>query len=561
MPKAIIIVGGGSAGIATATRLRRLDESAIITVFEKGPHVSYANCGIPYALGDVIKDDALLVLKDDALLLTYEAQYFKQRFNIDVYVNTEVTEIDRRNEKICVRAGGHVKCHRIDYDKLVLCQGAEPIWPSIDHQSHCHVFHLRTSAHLQTIKTFMINCGVSSVCIIGGGLLGIEAAENLRKLSLKVSIVEKTSHIIPGIDRGMAEMLHAEVERNGVILYLNSEVKDMSKSHVVLSTGAEVPAEFVLLAMGTAPRKELAEKAGLEVGVNGVRVEENLQTSDEDIYAIGDMADTRHRFTKHSIPVAFAGPASRQGRMVANDIAGRSTVYRGNIGTVVCRVFNLTLGFAGLSVLALRELGQDPLWVTVHPADHESYYPNAYLITIKLAFERTSGRILGVQVVGRAGVDKRLDVLATAMQADMTVLDLEHLELGYAPPYGSAKDPVNIVGFVAANVMRGDCRIVHVEDLDLEGLANWQVVDVRSPEEFASSHLLPAINVPIEMLRERTFLLDKAKPVVVYCGVGYRGYLAYRILSQKGFDAFNLDGGMKTVVEMGFKNLVKTIIQ
>lgn len=197
----------------------------------------------------------------------------------------------------------------------------------------------------------------------------------------------------------------------------------------------------------------------------------------------------------------------------------------------------------------------------MHPADHESYYRNAYLITIKLAFERTSGRILGVQVVGRAGVDKRLDVLATAMQADMTVLDLEHLELGYAPPYSSAKDPVNILGFVAANAMCGDCRIVYVQDLDLEGLANWQVVDVRSPEEFASSHLLPAINVPIEMLRERTFLLDKAKPVVVYCGVGYRGYLAYRILSQKEFDVFNLDGGLKTVMEMGFKSLVKTIIQ
>ncbi|KAJ4148415.1 hypothetical protein LMH87_002886 [Akanthomyces muscarius] len=549
MPKAIIIVGGGSAGIATATRLRRLDESAMITVFEKGAHVSYASCGIPYALGDVIRDDALL--------LPYDPHYFKQRFNIDVYVNTEVVEIDRRNEQICVRSGGNVESHRVDYDKLVLCLGAEPIWPSIDHQAHCHVFHLRTSSHLQEIKTFMVNCGVGNVCIIGGGLLGIEAAENLRKISLKVSIVEQTSHIIPGIDRGVAEILHAELERNGVKLYLDATVKGISKSYVVLSNGAEVPAEFVLLAAGMEPRKALAEQAGLEVGFNGVRVEANLQTSDEDIYAIGDMAETRHRFTKHPVPVAFAGPASRQGRMVANDIAGRTTFYRGNVGTVVCQVFRLSVGFTGLSVPALRELGQEPLWVTVHPTDHASYYPNAHPMTIKLAFEKKSGRILGVQAVGGAGVDKRIDVLATAMQADMTVLDLEHLELGFAPPYGSAKDPVNIVGFVATNVLRGDCRIVHVEDLDLEGLDYWQVVDVRSPEEFASSHILPAINVPIDALREKMSLLDKTKPIVVYCDVGYRGYLAYRILSQKGFDVFNLDGGMKTVVEAGFKNLVK----
>jgi rhodanese-related sulfurtransferase len=292
--------------------------------------------------------------------------------------------------------------------------------------------------------------------------------------------------------------------------------------------------------------------ADLAVGKQGVLVDSHMDTSDEDIYAIGDMVETEHRIRQHPSVVTLGGPANRQGRLAADDIAGRLVHYRGNVGTVICQVFDLTVGLVGLSISELRSSGHDPLWVTIHPPDHAVYYPNSYPMTIKAAFEKNSGRILGVQAVGRSGVDKRIDVLATAMQAGMTVFDLEHLELGYAPPYSSAKDPVNMVGFVASNVMRGDCQILHAEDI-MESLSKWQVVDVRSPEEFSTGHLARAINIPLDTLRDKISTIDKLIPVLVYCYVGYRGYLAYRILSQNGFHVANLDGGFKAVVEGGFK--------
>ncbi|KAL6826537.1 hypothetical protein V8C40DRAFT_287254 [Trichoderma camerunense] len=544
MEDGVVIVGGVGGGMSAATRLRRLDESATITVFEKGPYAGYENCGIPYALGKVIKDDEALIL--------HTPKYFKEYFNIDVYLNTEVVEIDRTNEQVCTRTVGEADIRRVGYDKLILSQGAEAVQPQIVGADQSHVVTLRTISDLEAIRSIMVERCVRDVCIIGGGFISLEAAENLRKMKFGVSIVEQWTHVLPSIDADIAQFLHTKLKRNGVKLYLNDTARRIEDSHVVLaSNGREIPAELVILAVGVRARTSLAKMAGLEVGTQGVKVESHMETSDEDIYAVGDMVETKHVIQQQPKLVALGGPANRQGRLAADDIAGRPVHYRGNIGTIICQVFDLTVGLAGLSVSALRDLGQEPLWVTVHPPHHARYYPNAHPITIKTAFEKGTGRILGVQAVGMAGVDKRIDVLATAMQARMTVFDLEHLELSYAPPYGSAKDPVNMVGFVGSNLLRGDYQIVHAEDINIKNLRTWQVVDVRSPEEFATGHLPGAINLPIGTLRNQKLGLDQSMPILVYCYVGYRGYLAYRILSQRGFSVVNLDGGLKTVVEGG----------
>ncbi|KAK4069523.1 uncharacterized protein Triagg1_6947 [Trichoderma aggressivum f. europaeum] len=519
MSKKVVIVGGVGGGMSAATRLRRLDESATITVFEKGPYAGYANCGIPYALGKVIKDDESLIL--------HTPKYFKECFNIDVHLNTEVVEIDRTNEQVCTRTVGEAEIRRVGYDKLILSQGAEAVKPQIVGADQSHVVTLRTISDLQVIRSIMVERCVRDVCIIGGGFISLEAAENLGKMKFGVSIVEQWTHVLPLIDADIAQFLHTELKRNGVKLYQNDTARRIETAHVVLaSDGREIPAELVILAVGIRARTSLAKMAGLEVGTQGVKVESHMETSDEDIYA---------------------------GRLAADDIAGRPVHYRGNIGTIICQVFDLTVGLTGLSVSALRDLGQEPLWVTVHPPHPARYYPNAHTITIKTAFEKGTGRILGVQAVGMAGVDKRIGVLATAMQARMTVFDLEHLELSYAPPYGSAKDPVNMVGFVGSDLLRGDYQIVYAEDINVKNLHTWQVVDVRSPEEFATDHLPGAINLPIATLRKQELGLDQFIPILVYCYVGYRGYLVYRILSQRGFSVVNLDGGMKTVIEGGTK--------
>lgn len=544
MSKKVVIVGGVGGGMSAATRLRRLDESATITVFEKGAYAGYANCGIPYALGKVIKDDEALIL--------HTPKYFKEYFNIDVYLNTEIVEIDRTNEQVCTRTVGETEIRRVGYDKLILSQGAEAVQPQIVGVDQSHVITLRTISDLQAIRSIMVERCVRDVCIIGGGFISLEAAENLRKMKFGVSIVEQWTHVLPSIDADIAQFLHTELKHNGVKLYLNDTARRIEDSHVVLaSNGREIPAELVILAVGVRARTSLAKMAGLEVGTQGVKVESHMETSDEDIYAVGDMVETKHVIQQQPRVVALGGPANRQGRLAADDIAGRPVHYRGNIGTIICQVFDLTVGLAGLSVSALRDMGQEPLWVTVHPPHHARYYPNAHPITIKTAFEKGTGRLLGVQAVGMAGVDKRIDVLATAMQARMTVFDLEHLELSYAPPYSSAKDPVNMVGFVGSNLLRGDYQIVHAEDINIKNLHAWQVVDVRTPEEFATGHLPGAINLPIATLRNQKLELDQSMPILVYCYVGYRGYLAYRILSQRGFSVVNLDGGLKTVVEGG----------
>ncbi|SCV34289.1 related to pyridine nucleotide-disulfide oxidoreductase [Fusarium fujikuroi] len=547
MPRRIIIIGGVAGGMSAATRLRRLDESAIVTVFEQGAYTGFANCGIPYALGKVIEHDEELILRTP--------MDFKERFNIDVHVRAEVVNIDRAKHLVSVRTEGDDCIRQFGYDKLILAQGAEAFRPLCAGTDVDNITTIQTIADLQKVHELLSDRDAKYVCVIGAGFIGIEVAENLRNLGLDVSIVEYGSHIFPPIDGEMAEILHSELRDNGIQLFLNESAQKIDKSRVTLSSGLVLPADLVILAAGVRARTGLAKQVGLVLGATGVSVNTHMQTSDPDIYAVGDMVETQNNITEKPAMLAMAGPANRQGRMAADHICGKTVNYRGNVGTSVCQVFGLTLGFVGLSTQVLRQLGYDPLSITVHPPDHAGYFPGSHTMTIRLAFRKETGQIMGAQIIGKAGVDKRIDVLATAMQFGSTVFDLEHLELGYAPPYGSAKDAVNMAGFVASNVLRGDCKIVHAEQLTREKLDELQVVDVRSPEEFARGHLHQAVNLPLNNLRQQLATLDRSRSTMVYCQVGYRGYLAYCILKQFGFDVVNLDGGFKTVVQGGCQSL------
>ncbi|KAK1831162.1 hypothetical protein QBC39DRAFT_351918 [Podospora conica] len=418
-----------------------------------------------------------------------------------------------------------------------------------------NVFHLATVGDLDAVKGFISKQGAKRACVIGGGFIGVEAAENLRILGLEVTVVDINKHILPPVDMDVATLAHTEMTRNGVRLILGAKAKKIEKTRVLLEDGGEIQAELVLTMPGVVARTDLAKKAGLEVGKTGVSVNAQMQTSDPDIYAVGDMVETEHRIAGMPRVVALAGPANRQGRLAADDICGLKVAYRGNVGTAACKVFDITVAITGLSVGALRRLGKNPLWVSAHPPSHAGYYPGAQPIYLKIAFEKKTGLLLGAQAVGKDGADKRIDVLATAIQGNMTVFDLEHLELCYAPPYGSAKDAVNMVGFIAGNVLREDVKVVHSEDLDEVDLDSMQVVDVRSPAEFSRGHLKGAVNINLNTLRDKTSALDKSRPVLAYCQVGYRGYVATRILEQDGFNVVNLDGGYKTVAETGLVRL------
>jgi NADPH-dependent 2,4-dienoyl-CoA reductase/sulfur reductase-like enzyme/rhodanese-related sulfurtransferase len=564
MPLQVVIVGGVASGMSAATRLRRLNETAIITVFEKGLYVSYATSGLPYCLGGVIKDDSALTLQTP--------ESFKALFNIDVYVNTEVVAINREGRFVTVQPLGEGEgSSQFYYDKLILSQGAEPFQPSIKGIDLHHVFTFQTIPDLRTIRHFMLEHEVSHIAIIGGGFIGLETAEALNNVDREVTIIEYMPHVFPLIDEDMAGFLHTEIQRHDVRILLNARISRIELGCVVLSDGNVVLADLVILSAGTRANTRLAREAGLKIGKTGVRVNSSMQTSDPYIYAVGDMVETYHRIAKvpsllslrgiyavgdmvetyHTVEVPsqllLRGPANRQGRLAADHICGKSTHYRGNLGTSVCKVFDLTVASTGLAVKALRAIGQDPLWVTIHPPDHASHYPGANSMTLKVIFEKRTGRLLGAQAIGSSGIDKRIDVLSTALQARMTIFDLEHLELSYSPPYSSAKDAVNVAGFVGGNVLRGDVHIIHAENLERE-MSGAQIVDVRSPEDFHSGHVPDAVNLPINTLRENVSTLEKGRRLIVYCQNGYRGYLAYRILKQKGFDVVNLDGGYKLLV-------------
>lgn len=539
--KRVLIVGGVAGGASCAARLRRLDEGAEIVLFERGPYVSFANCGLPYYIGDVIRDEAKL------LLATPES--FRARFNIEVRTRSEVLRIDRAEGQIEVRDLGSGRAYRESYHALVLAPGAAPIRPPLPGIDLPGVFTLRTIPDSRRIRDWMLEKQARRAVVAGGGFIGLEMAENLSRRGLRVNIVEMADQLLPPLDPEMAELVRQRLVAQRVGVELGGAVAAFEQTGeglvVRTANGRALPADMVILALGVRPESELAQAAGLDLGARGgIRVDEQMRTSDPRIWAVGDAVETRDFVTGEWGVVPLAGPANRQGRIAANAICGRPGGFRGVQATAVCGVFGLTVAMTGASEKTLRRIGWTNFQaVYVHPGHHVGYYPGAHPIHLKLIFRASDGRILGAQAVGEEGVERRIDVIAMAIQKQGTVFDLEEAELCYAPQYGAAKDPVNMAGMVAANVARGDADLARWDDLpDTAAL----LVDVRDPAEYARDHIDGALNIPLEQLRDRLNELPRDREIWVNCAAGQRSYYALRILTQRGFRVRNLSGGYQT---------------
>ena len=524
--------------MSCAARLRRLDEHAQIVVFEKGEYVSFANCGLPYHIGGVITE------RDDLLIQTPES--LKTALNLDVRVHSEITAIDRAAKKIAVRETRTGRTYEEPYDQLVLAPGAKSLRPPFPGLDHPAIFELRTIADMDRI---LARIGVGAKrAVVMGGYIGIEAAENLRLRGLEVTVVEKMSQLMGPLDPEMSQFLREELERHGVQVRTSCGVtgfKDRSGAVVVQTEdGAELEADLVVFALGSLPNADLARAAGLQLGTRGgIAVNTHLQTSDPCIFAGGDAVESTDFVSGQPVYIPLAGPANRQGRIIADNLCGRDSQYRATQGTSVLKVFDLTVAMTGLNEKALQKAGIPCRKVYLSPSGHAGYYPGTAPMRFKVLFTPDGKRILGAQIVGRDGVDKRIDVIATAMRGNLGVWDLEHLELAYAPPFGSAKDAVNMAGFIACNLLRGDVDFWYAEEFRALP-PNALLLDVRGPAEFADGHIPGAVNLPVGKLRVKHGTLDKSRLYYVYCKVGLRSYMAYRILKQLGFQVKTLAGGM-----------------
>lgn len=544
----ILIIGGVAGGATAAARLRRNDESAHIVLIERGPYISFANCGLPYHISGIIAER-------DNLLVTSEA-LFEARYAVDVRSGTEAIAIDRAAQTVRLR---HLATGlEVDesYDKLLLSPGGEAIHPNLPGVDSKRVFVLRNIPDLDRIMAHLKTTNPRRAVVIGGGYIGIEMAENLHERGLSTTLVEGAPHILAPFDDEMAAIVHAHMKDKNIELYLDDRIAQFEDKpdHTVvfLGSGKRLQADVVVLAVGVRPETTLARTAGLDLGVTGgIRVNAFLQTSDPAIYAVGDAVEVTQTISGQQALIALAGPANRQGRMAAdNMLAGPGDMpkaYKGTLGTAILKAFDLAAACTGLSETQLRANGIDYRATITHSGSHASYYPGAKQLSLKLIYA-PDGRILGAQAVGADGADKRIDVIATAIHAGQTVHDLCDLELAYAPPFGSAKDPVNIAGYVASNVLNGSHEVIGWRELrEINTAGQLQLIDVRTPEEFEIATLPNARNIELDHLRERLGELDKTRPVVVFCQIGVRGYLAYRILRQKGFTQVkNLTGGIKT---------------
>ncbi len=537
----LVVIGGVAAGASAAARARRLDENAEIVILERGFHVSFANCGLPYHIGGSIQErDALLLQTPESL---------GAMLDLDVRIGHEAVSIDRQARTVRVRQVESGRTYTESYDKLVLCPGAQPLRPPLPGIDHRRVFVLRNVDDMDQIKA-VVDGGAQAAVVIGGGYIGVEMAENLRERGLDVDLVEMVDQIMPPLDREMARDLEDHMGWHGVRLHLGVAAAafgdDGDRVRVELVDGTVITADLVIMSAGVQPDTELAVAAGLETGARGgIKVDPHMRTSDPAIYAAGDAVEVIDTITGAPAQIPLAGPANRQGRIVADHICGRDSVYAGTQGTAIVKVFDMTGGGTGASEKALVRSGLPFRKVYLHPSGHAGYYPGTAPMHIKVLFAPDTGRLLGAQVVGYDGVDKRLDVLAVALRAGLTVFDLQDLELAYAPPYGSAKDPVNMAGFVAANLLQGYIECWYPEEYP-EHTATGILVDVRSPHEFAEWHIPGARNLPVDDLRTSLDSLDRQTPVFLYCKVGFRSYLAYRILKQRGFTVATLSGGMLT---------------
>jgi len=541
----VVIVGGGAGGASTAARLRRVDETAEIIMLEKGPYVSFANCGLPYHIGGVIQDRDQLMVVTPAVL--------REQLNIEARVNSEVLAINRQEKKVIVKDLVSGREYEESYDKLVLATGAVPIVPPLPGVDLPGVYVLHNIPEMDAIENCLTEKCPKRAVVVGGGFIGLEIAENLTEKGLQVSVVEMLNQVMAPVDFELAAMVHHHLAFHKVGLVLGDGLKSIEKADgddnllVNLASGKSLPADMVVLAIGVRPETSLAKAAGLELGVRGtIATNDQMQTSDPDIYAVGDDAQLTHNILNQPTFLALAGPASREGRTAADAIAGRNTKFPGVQGTSVVKVFDLTVASTGLNQRQLEQAGLPFESVIIHANSHASYYPGAAQMALKLLFSPEDGRIYGAQAVGPDGVEKRIDVIATAIKGKLTVYDLEELELCYAPPFGSSRDPVNIAGFAAGNILRGDAPVKHWNEVDALDRSEWYILDARLPEEGTLGSIPDSHNIPLQQLRQRMDELPKDRKILVYCASGQRSYFAVRALRQRGFDAYNLSGGYKT---------------
>jgi len=533
--KRVVVVGGVAGGMSTATRLRRLDESVEIVVVEKSGHVSYANCGLPYYVGGVIQEES------DLLLQTPERLH--DRFRLDVRVNTEVVGIDASAHEVIVKDTISGAESKIAYDKLVLSPGALPVRPPIPGFDRVRV--LRTVEDAARLHADVAASPATAV-VIGAGFIGLETAENLAHAGIKVTVVEAADQVLTPLDPELAILVRVELEKNGIAVETGVAVTEITTDAVLLADGRSIPAALVIGSIGVRPDTRLAEMAALTIGPNrGIAVNESGQTSDPDIYAVGDAVEKIDSVSGASSLIALANVANRQGRRVADHIAGMVVRPSPSLGTAIVKVFSLTVAMTGWNAKRLTAAGRAFKSVHSHPMNHASYYPGAEQMTIKMLFDPNNGVILGAQAVGGSGVDKRIDILATAMSAGVKAVELADLELAYAPPFSSAKDPVNMLGYMAENVLTGDCDVIDPLEIDSAIAEGWTLIDVRTEAEHSVGHIPGDLNVPLDELRGRLESLGNG-PFVVYCQVGQRGHTAASLLHEVGIKARNVNGGYKT---------------
>ena len=540
--KKVLIVGGVAGGASTATRLRRLDESLEIVIFEKGEYVSFANCGLPYYIGDIIQNrESLLVQTPESL---------KVRFNLDVRVNSEVVGVNGKDKKVKVKTKNGEEYEEI-FDFLVLAPGAKPIFPAIKGIENKKIFTLRNINDMDKIKSEIKNNAIKKAVVVGGGYVGIETAENLKHLGIDTTLVEAASHILAPFDSEISNILEYELVNNGIELMTSEKVvefqEDANKIIIKLESGKSVTTDMVILSIGVSPDTKFLQGSGINLGERGhILVNENLETNIDGVYALGDSIIVKNYITNQDVAIPLAGPANRQGRIVAGNIVGRDEKYKGSIGTAIIKVFELIGASTGLNERALKQLNISYEKIYLHPNNHVSYYPGATPITIKVLYNKKNRQILGAQTVGINGVDKFIDVIATSIKFRATIDDLAELELAYAPAFLSAKSPANMLGFIGQNIEDGLLEQMFMEDLKNYNEKETIILDIREELELISGSLKNSINIPLSELRKRYTELPKDKEIWTYCAVGLRGYIATRFLSQKGYRVKNLAGGIKS---------------
>lgn len=539
----VVIIGGVAGGATAAARIRRLDEQAEIVVFERSGFVSYANCGLPYYIGGTIEDES------DLTLQTPES--FWKRFRVRMKVHHEVTEIHPEEKTVTVKDLDSGTVFTEAYDKLLLSPGAKPIKPGLDGIESSRIFTLRTVEDTLKIKNYLTTYHPKSAVVVGGGFIGIEVAENLKESGVDVTLVEASDQLMAPFDRDMASFIHAQVRKNGVHLMLGHTVEGFADTDqgiaVRLKSSGTISADIVVMAIGVTPETALAKAAGLAVGIRGsIVVNNRMETSVPDIYAVGDAVQIKNFVTNTDTLISLAVPANKQGRIAADNICGGDSHYTGGQGSSIIKIFDMTAAATGINEKTAKALGIDTDKVILSPMNHAGYYPGGELMTMKVLFEKETYRILGAQIIGFQGVDKRIDVLATAIRARMKAHQLIDLDLAYAPPYSSAKDPVNMAGYIVENIKNGVVKQWYYEDVEkLPRDGSATLLDVRTPAEYARGHVEGFVNIPVDELREHIDELEKTKPVYVICQSGLRSYIACRILTGNGFDAYNFAGGFR----------------